>query len=87
MQDLFTSKDADYLDFPADGYELAAQRIYELAADRRQRFWNLFDAWWSAHEDAFTALTPDDPPGTFQGLPALSQGSPRDFSLSKQGRA
>lgn len=47
---LFVERDADYYDFPAEGYEAMAARIPELAASREHELVDAYGTWWAKHE-------------------------------------
>lgn len=46
--DLFRTKDPDYLDFLAEGYETTAARIQGLAVSREQEFIDRCHRWWDS---------------------------------------
>jgi type I restriction enzyme M protein len=48
--ELFAEKNADYYDFPSEGYVAAATRIYELAGRRERELADAYETWWSKHE-------------------------------------
>ncbi|WP_435244458.1 N-6 DNA methylase [Streptomyces sioyaensis] len=47
---LFFEKDADYYAFPPEGYEAAAARIPQLAAERENELADAYATWWDKHE-------------------------------------
>ncbi|WP_326637905.1 type I restriction-modification system subunit M [Streptosporangium sp. NBC_01755] len=53
---LFVERDADYYDFPPEGWEAAAARIPELASPVERRFGEAFDEWWRKHSEIVVAL-------------------------------
>ncbi|MEO5874946.1 MAG: class I SAM-dependent DNA methyltransferase [Streptosporangiaceae bacterium] len=53
---LFAERDADYYDFPADGWQSAADRIPELAAAAEERTRAAFDEWWDRHSKRLSEL-------------------------------
>ncbi|WP_369188975.1 N-6 DNA methylase [Streptomyces sp. R08] len=53
---LFVERDADYYDFPADGWRSAADRIPELAAPAEMRLRDAFDEWWARHSKRLSEL-------------------------------
>ncbi|RFU41381.1 SAM-dependent DNA methyltransferase [Actinomadura logoneensis] len=46
---LFAERDAEYNDFPADGWETAVERIPDLARPAENRLREAFDRWWDSH--------------------------------------
>jgi type I restriction enzyme M protein len=47
---LFVEKNADYYDFPPEGWEVVAARIPELAKPREDELLEACAAWWREHE-------------------------------------
>ncbi|MGW1883600.1 N-6 DNA methylase [Streptomyces sp. NPDC001970] len=56
VHSLFAERDADYYDFPADGWQWAADRIRELAAPAEALVRDAFDQWWSRHSKRLSEL-------------------------------
>ncbi|GCB49996.1 class I SAM-dependent DNA methyltransferase [Streptomyces sp. NL15-2K] len=56
VHSLFAERDADYYDFPADGWQSAANRIPELAAPKEALVRDAFDEWWSRHSKRLSEL-------------------------------
>lgn len=56
VHSLFLERDADYYDFPADGWQSAANRIPELAASAEAHALGAFDEWWSRHSKRLNEL-------------------------------
>lgn len=48
VEDLFLEKDAQYYDFPAQGWQLTADRIPEFAAARRDELLQQCSMWWES---------------------------------------
>ncbi|MBO2447103.1 SAM-dependent DNA methyltransferase [Actinomadura barringtoniae] len=46
---LFDERDADYYNFPAEGWQSAADRIPALAVPAEDRLRETFDEWWDSH--------------------------------------
>jgi type I restriction enzyme M protein len=46
---LFVERDADYYDFPAEGWQRTADRIPELSRPAEERLRDAFDDWWHRH--------------------------------------
>jgi type I restriction enzyme M protein len=57
LTDLFQVRDSNYLDFPPEGYEIAADRIPELSASRERNFLQHYDSWWKKAEAKISELT------------------------------
>ncbi|MFJ8742368.1 N-6 DNA methylase [Embleya sp. NPDC127516] len=53
---LFVERDADYYNFPAEGWRSAADRIPELAAHTEALVRDAFDEWWSRHSKRLCEL-------------------------------
>ncbi|WP_233450389.1 type I restriction-modification system subunit M [Streptomyces acidiscabies] len=56
VHSLFVERDADYYDFPAEGWRSTAARIPELAAPAEARVRDAFDEWWSRHNKRLSEL-------------------------------
>lgn len=56
VHSLFVERDADYYDFPAEGWRSAADRIPELAAPAEAHMRDAFDEWWSRHSKRLSEL-------------------------------
>ncbi|MCT2589699.1 type I restriction-modification system subunit M [Streptomyces sp. N2-109] len=53
---LFAERDADYCDFPVEGWRSATDRIPELAAPAEALVRDAFDEWWTRHSKRLTEL-------------------------------
>jgi type I restriction enzyme M protein len=49
VHELFVERDADYYDFPPEGWQAAADRIPALAEPAEERLREAFDEWWDRH--------------------------------------
>lgn len=56
VHSLFVERNADYYDFPADGWRSTAARIPELAAPAEARVRDAFDDWWARHSKRLSEL-------------------------------
>ncbi|MEU8305655.1 N-6 DNA methylase [Actinomadura sp. NPDC048955] len=56
---LFTPRNEDYYDFPAEGWQSVVDRIPELTASAEERLREAFDEWWDSHAKRLREL-----PGT-----------------------
>ncbi|MFD9469207.1 type I restriction-modification system subunit M [Streptomyces goshikiensis] len=56
VHSLFVERDADYYDFPTDGWPSASDRIAELAAPAEARVRDAFDEWWSQYSKRLSEL-------------------------------
>ncbi|MFJ5516111.1 N-6 DNA methylase [Streptomyces griseoluteus] len=56
VHSLFAERDADYYDFPADGWQSAADSISKLAAPAEALVRDAFDEWWSRHSKRLSEL-------------------------------
>nr|WP_272919293.1 class I SAM-dependent DNA methyltransferase [Streptomyces sp. SID8352] len=56
VHSLFVERNADYYDFPADGWRSAAARIPELTAPAEARVRDAFDDWWARHSKRLSEL-------------------------------
>jgi type I restriction enzyme M protein len=56
LTDLFQVRDSNYLDFPPEGYEIAADRIPELSAPHEYDFFKHYNSWWKKTETKISEL-------------------------------
>ncbi|GAA2253256.1 N-6 DNA methylase [Actinomadura luteofluorescens] len=56
---LFTPRNENYYDFPAEGWQSVVDRIPELTAPAEERLRDAFDEWWDSHPKRLREL-----PGT-----------------------
>ncbi|MHC5259750.1 type I restriction-modification system subunit M [Streptomyces sp. UC4497] len=60
VPDLFEVRDDDpaYVDFPKQERRPDAARLSELASERTQRLWGVFEEWWRSETDQIASLVP-----------------------------
>jgi type I restriction enzyme M protein len=56
VHSLFVERNANYYDFPTDGWRSTAARIPELAAPAEARVRDAFDEWWGRHSKRLSEL-------------------------------
>ncbi|RFC72759.1 SAM-dependent DNA methyltransferase [Streptomyces sp. AcE210] len=62
VPDLFEVRNGDpaYVDFPEGERRPDAARLSELARERTQKLWGVFEEWWGSETDQIAALEPVD---------------------------